>query len=95
MKRKEMETRLLDIASKGRQYAELQMTRDGRREKIVSVCEDLQTLVRERLASLEEDADELKKTVKELTRKVRKMHKKDNLIIIINIFIRSRSCTSC
>ena len=93
MKRKEMETRLLDIASKGRQYAELQMTRDGRREKIVSVCEDLQTLVRERLASVEEEADELKKTVKELTRKVRKMHK--NLIIIITIFIRSRSCTSC
>ena len=90
-----METRLLDIASKGRQYAELQMTRDGRREKIVSVCEDLQTLVRERLASVEMDADELKKTVKELTRKVRKMHKKDNLITIIIIFIRSRSCTSC
>ena len=90
-----METRLLDIASKGRQYAELQMTRDGRREKIVSVCEDLQTLVRERLATVEDDTDELKKTVKELTRKVRKMHKKDNLIIIIIIFIRSRSCTSC
>ena len=90
-----METRLLDIALKGRQYAELQMTRDGRREKIVSVCEDLQTLVRERLASVEMDADELKKTVKELTRKVRKMHKKDNLITIIIIFIRSRSCTSC
>ena len=92
-----METRLLDIASKGRQYAELQMTRDGRREKIVSVCEDLQTLVRERLARVEVDADELKKTVKELTRKVRKMHK--NLIIIIIIiiiiFIRSRNCTSC
>ena len=65
-----METRLLDIASKGRQYAELQMTRDGRREKIVSVCEDLQTLVRERLASVEVDAAELKKTVKELTRKM-------------------------
>ena len=90
-----METRLLDIALKGRQYAELQMTRDGRREKIVSVCEDLQTLVRERLACVEEDADELKKTVKELTRKVRKMHKKDNLIIIIMIFTRSRNCTSC
>ena len=92
-----METRLLDIASKGRQYAELQMTRDGRREKIVSVCEDLQTLVRERLASVEVDADELKKTVKELTRKVRKMHKNLTIIIIIIviIFIRSRSCTSC
>ena len=92
-----MESRLLDIASKGRQYAELQMTRDGRREKIVSVCEDLQTLVRERLASVGKDADELEKTVKELTRKVRNMHK--NLIIIIiiiiMIFIRSRSCTSC
>ena len=75
-----MESRLLEITSKGRQYADLQMTRDGRREKIVSVCEDLQTLVRERVASVEKDAGELKKTVKELTKKVRKLHKKDNLI---------------
>ena len=92
-----METRLLDIASKGRQYAELQMTRDGRREKIVSVCEDLQTLVRERLATVEKDAAEMEKTVKELTRKVRKMHKNFIIIIIIIIiiFIRLRSCTSC
>ena len=82
-----MEARLLDIASKGRQYADQQTTRDGRREKIVSVCEDLQTLVRERVASVEKDADELKKTVKELTRKVRKMHK-DFIIIIIIIIIK-------
>ena len=75
-----MESRLLEITSKGRKYADLQMTRDGRREKIVSVCEDLQTLVRERLACVEVDAAELKKTVKELTKKVRKLHKKDNLI---------------
>ena len=67
--------------SKGREYAGQQMTRDARREKILSVCEDLQTLVGERLASVEADTLELKKTVKELTRKVRKMHKK--LIIII------------
>ena len=80
-----MESRLLEITSKGRKYADLQMTRDGRREKIVSVCEDLQTLVRERLACVEVDAAELKKTVKELTKKVRKMHK--NLIIIIIIII--------
>ena len=90
-----MESRLLEITSKGRQYADLQMTRDGRREKIVSVCEDLQTLVRERLATVEKDAAEMEKTVKELTRKVRKMHKTLITIIIIIIFIRSRSCTSC
>ena len=92
-----MESRLLEITSKGRQYADLQMTRDGRREKIVSVCEDLQTLVRERLATVEKDAAEMEKTVKELTRKVRKMHKNFIIIIIIIIiiFIRSRSCTSC
>ena len=90
-----MESRLLEITSIGRKYAELQMTRDGRREKIVSVCEDLQTLVRERLATVEKDAAEMEKTVKELTRKVRKMHKTLITIIIIIIFIRSRSSTSC
>ena len=69
-KRKEMEARVLEIVSKGREYAGQQMTRDARREKILSVCDDLQTLVGERLASMEKDADELKKTVKELSRKV-------------------------
>ena len=47
------------------------MTRDARREKILSVCEDLRTLVGERLATMEADTLELKKTVKELSRKVR------------------------
>ena len=69
-KRKEMEARVLEIVSKGREYAGQQMTRDARREKILSVCDDLQTLVGERLASMEKDTDELKKTVKELSRKV-------------------------
>ena len=61
---------MLEIVSKGREYAGQQMTRDARREKILSVCDDLQTLVGERLASMEKDTDELKKTVKELSRKV-------------------------
>ena len=56
---------------KGQEYAGQQMTRDARREKILSVCEDLRTLVGERLAGVEADALELKKTVKELSRKVR------------------------
>ena len=47
------------------------MTRDARREKILSVCDDLRTLVGERLASVEADTSELKKTVKELSRKVK------------------------
>ena len=47
------------------------MTRDARREKILSVCDDLRSLVGERLASKEADAEELKKTVKELSRKVK------------------------
>ena len=59
------------IVSKGREYAGQQTTRDARREKILSVCEDLQTLVGERLAKMEADAVELKKTVKELSRKVK------------------------
>ena len=57
--------------SKGHEYAEQQMTRDARREKILSVCDDLRTLVGERLASVEADTSELKKTVKELSRKVK------------------------
>ena len=60
--------------SKGREYAGQQMTRDARREKILSVCDDLQTLVGERLAKMEADASELKKTVKELSRKVKHCH---------------------
>ena len=57
--------------SKGREYAGQQTTRDARREKILSVCDDLQTLVGERLAKMEADAVELKKTVKELSKKVK------------------------
>ena len=56
---------------KGQEYAGQQMTRDARREKILSVCEDLRTLVGERLATMEADTLELKKTVKELSRKVK------------------------
>ena len=67
-----MEARVLEIVSKGREYAGQQMTRDARREKILSVCDDLRTLVGERLASMEADAEELKKTVKELSRKVKR-----------------------
>ena len=61
----------MEIVSKGREYAGQETTRDARREKILSVCEDLQTLVGERLAKMEADAVELKKTVKELSRKVK------------------------
>ena len=57
--------------SKGQEYAGQQMTRDARREKILSVCEDLRTLVGERLATMEADTLELKKTAKELSRKVK------------------------
>ena len=56
---------------KGQEYAGQQTTRDSRREKILSVCEDLRTLVGERLATMEADTLELKKTVKELSRKVK------------------------
>ena len=61
----------MEILSKGREYAGQQMTRDARREKILSVCDDLRSLVEERLASMEADAEELKKTGKELSRKVK------------------------
>ena len=61
----------METVSKGQEYAGQQMTRDSRREKILSVCDDLQTLVGERLAGVEADTLELKKTVKELSRKVR------------------------
>ena len=56
---------------KGQEYAGQQTTRDARREKILSVCDDLRTLVGERLATMEADTLELKKTVKELSRKVK------------------------
>ena len=64
---------MLEIVSKGREFANQQMTRDSRKEKILSVCEDLHTLVGERLANVEAEASELKKTVKELSKKVKKL----------------------
>ena len=66
---------MLEIVSKGREFANQQMTRDSRKEKILSVCEELHTLVGERLAKMEAEASELKKTVKELSKKVKKLHR--------------------
>merc|ERR550519_2565392 len=70
-----MEARVLEIVSKGREFANQQMTRDSRKEKILSVCENLHTLVGERLAKMEAEASELKKTVKELSKKAKKLHR--------------------
>ena len=51
-----MEARVLEIVSKGREFANQQMTRDSRKEKILSVCEELHTLAGERLAKMSRES---------------------------------------
>ena len=64
-----------EIVKKGRVYAEKQMTRDERREKIQLVCEDLQKLISEKLQNISDEMTGLKSTVKELSEKIRKLQR--------------------
>lgn len=73
--RKEIEANVAKIVEKGRLYAAHEMTRDQRREKVLVVCDELQKLVMERLKGYETEMAAMKVTVKELTKKIRKLHK--------------------
>ena len=72
---REIQENISEIVKKGRVYAEKQMTRDERREKIQLVCEDLQKLMSEKLQNISDEMTGLKSTVKELSEKIRKLQR--------------------
>ena len=65
-----MKLRITQIITKAAKFAEKGTTREGRKGKILGVCEDLKVLVKEKIETVDKEINALKNTVSILSGKI-------------------------